>query len=254
MGLLAAGVAVGDGVPEGEGVGVAFDFAAIDAVGRLAASAASATRVHSFFIGRPLLGMFGVLNGTSRSQSLATLAFHLAKKSPAARQARKNSLRDRNTNTRYLPTMRAVLQRVSSASVTIENEITGAIAAGLLVFLGVEETDTADDIDWLAAKIVNLRLFHDDTGVMNRSVLDSGGGILLISQFTLFASTKKGTRPSWHRAANPDRAIPLYEAMITRLNTHLDRPIATGRFGARMEVSLVNDGPVTLLLDTKARE
>jgi D-tyrosyl-tRNA(Tyr) deacylase len=150
--------------------------------------------------------------------------------------------------------MRAVLQRVSSASVTIENAITGEIDGGLLVLLGIEETDTEEDIDWLSAKIVNLRIFRDDEGNLNRSVLETGGGILLISQFTLFASTKKGTKPSWHRAAKPAVAIPLYETMIARLSVQLDRPVATGRFGAMMQVSLVNDGPVTLLLDTKARE
>jgi len=150
--------------------------------------------------------------------------------------------------------MRAVIQRVSSASVTIENETVGAIAGGLLVLLGIEEADTTEDLAWLAGKIVNLRLFVDEEGAMSRSVLESGDGILLISQFTLFASTKKGTKPSWHRAAKPAVAIPLYEAMIARLSAALDRPIATGRFGAMMQVSLVNDGPVTLLLDTKARE
>jgi len=150
--------------------------------------------------------------------------------------------------------MRAVLQRVTSASVSIENEIAGAIDHGLLVLLGIEETDTTEDIDWLAAKIVNLRLFVDAEGAMNRSVLDCGAGLLLISQFTLFASTKKGTKPSWHRAAKPAAAIPLYEAMITALTAALGRPIATGRFGAMMQVALVNDGPVTLVLDTKARE
>jgi len=150
--------------------------------------------------------------------------------------------------------MRAVIQRVSSASVSIENETVGAIDGGLLVLLGIEEADTADDIEWLAAKIVNLRLFVDEEGAMSRSVLESGGGLLLISQFTLFASTKKGTKPSWHRAAKPAVAIPLYEAMTTSLTAALGCPIATGRFGAMMQVSLVNDGPVTLLLDTKARE
>ena len=137
---------------------------------------------------------------------------------------------------------------------TIENETVGAIAGGLLVLLGIEEADTTEDLAWLAGKIVNLRLFVDEEGAMSRSVLESGDGILLISQFTLFASTKKGTKPSWHRAAKPAVAIPLYEAMIARLSAALDRPIATGRFGAMMQVSLVNDGPVTLLLDTKARE
>ena len=150
--------------------------------------------------------------------------------------------------------MRAVIQRVSSASVTIEREIHGSIARGLVVFLGVESTDTDEDLEWLAAKIVNLRLFADETGALVRSVLESAGGLLLISQFTLFASTRKGTKPSWHRAAKPDLAIPLYEAMIARLTTLLGRPIATGRFGAMMEVALVNDGPITLLLDSKARE
>jgi D-tyrosyl-tRNA(Tyr) deacylase len=150
--------------------------------------------------------------------------------------------------------MRAVIQRVSSASVTIEGEITGAIDAGLVVLLGVEETDTPEDAEWLAGKIVNLRLFVDETGSMNRSVLETGGGILLISQFTLFASTKKGTKPSWHRAAKPPVAIPLYEATIVKLAAALGRPIVTGRFGAMMQIALVNDGPVTLLLDTKVRE
>ena len=150
--------------------------------------------------------------------------------------------------------MRAIIQRVSSASVTIENEICGRIARGLVVLLGIEATDTADDVEWLAGKIVNLRLFRDETGALNRRVAECEGGILLISQFTLYASTKKGTKPSWHRAAKPDVAIPLYEAMIARLTALLGRPIATGRFAAMMQVALVNDGPVTLLLDTKTRE
>ncbi|MEP6670698.1 MAG: D-aminoacyl-tRNA deacylase [Chthoniobacter sp.] len=150
--------------------------------------------------------------------------------------------------------MRAVIQRVSSASVTIEGEVAGRIEAGLVVLLGIEEADTTEDSAWLAAKMVNLRLFVDETGAMNRSVLESGGGLLLVSQFTLFASTKKGARPSWHRAAKPPVAIPLYEAMIAQLTAALGRPIATGRFGEMMQVALVNDGPVTLLLDTKARE
>jgi D-tyrosyl-tRNA(Tyr) deacylase len=150
--------------------------------------------------------------------------------------------------------MRAVIQRVNSASVTIAAEVTGSIERGLVVLLGIEEADATDDVDWLAAKIVNLRLFPDETGAMNRSVLDLGGGVLVVSQFTLFASTKKGTKPSWHRAAKPEVAIPLYEAMIGRLSALLGRPAAAGRFGAMMQVALVNDGPVTLLLDTKARE
>ena len=150
--------------------------------------------------------------------------------------------------------MRAVIQRVTSASVTIEGEIVGAIDRGLLVLIGKEEADSVEDIEWLAQKIVNLRIFADEAGVMNRSVIDIGGGILLVSQFTLFASTKKGTRPSWHRAAKPDVAIPLYETMTRRLGELLGRPIATGRFGAMMQVALVNDGPVTLIIDSKARE
>ena len=137
---------------------------------------------------------------------------------------------------------------------SIETAVAGRIDHGLLVFLGIEEADTAEDIAWLAGKIVGLRLFVDETGAMNRSVLEQGGGILIISQFTLFASTKKGTKPSWHRAAKPAVAIPLYESMIGKLAEALGRPVATGRFGAMMQVALVNDGPVTLLLDTKARE
>ena len=150
--------------------------------------------------------------------------------------------------------MRAVIQRVTSASVSIDQEVSGTIDGGLVVLLGIEEADTAEDVEWLAGKMVNLRLFTDDAGAMNRSVLETGGNILLISQFTLFASTKKGTKPSWHRAAKPAVAIPLYEAMIAKLNDVLGKSIATGRFGAMMQVSLVYDGPVTLVLDTKARE
>ncbi len=150
--------------------------------------------------------------------------------------------------------MRAVIQRVSSASVTIESTVTGRIDHGLVVFLGVEDTDTPEDVEWLGGKIVNLRLFADASGATKRSLRETGGGILLISQFTLFASTKKGTAPSWHRAAKPEKAIPLYEAMIARLAELRGGPIATGRFGAMMQVALVNDGPVTLWLDSKARE
>lgn len=152
------------------------------------------------------------------------------------------------------PVMRAVLQRVKNASVTVESNLTGQIDQGLVIFLGVEETDTAADAEWLGGKIVNLRLFNDQSGAMTRSLIDTGGGLLLVSQFTLFASTKKGTKPSWHRAAKPEQAVPLYEAMAVRLASLLGRPIATGRFGAMMQVALVNDGPVTLLLDSKARE
>jgi len=150
--------------------------------------------------------------------------------------------------------MRAVIQRVTSASVTVESEVTGSIDHGFVVLLGVEEADTGEDIDWLVAKIVNLRLFADQSGAMNQSVVDCGGGLLVISQFTLFASTKKGTKPSWHRAAKPDVAIPLYEQAVAKFSAALGRSVAIGRFGAMMRVALVNDGPVTLLLDTKARE
>ena len=150
--------------------------------------------------------------------------------------------------------MRAVIQRVASASVAVEGETIGAIGRGLLVLVGKEDADTADDIDWLAAKIIGLRIFPDEAGAMHRSVRDIGGDILLVSQFTLFASTKKGTRPSWHRAAKPEIAIPLYETMTQKLGELLGHPIQTGRFGAMMQVSLVNDGPVTLIIDTKVRE
>ncbi len=150
--------------------------------------------------------------------------------------------------------MRAVIQRVASASVAVEGETVGAIGRGLLVLVGKEDADTAGDIDWLAAKIIGLRIFPDEAGAMHRSVRDIGGDILLVSQFTLFASTKKGTRPSWHRAAKPEIAIPLYETMTQKLGELLGHPIQTGRFGAMMQVSLVNDGPVTLIIDTKVRE
>lgn len=150
--------------------------------------------------------------------------------------------------------MRAVIQRVSSASVMVAGEQVGAINHGLLVLLGVEETDAAGDADWLAARLVALRLFCDESGAMNHDVREAGGGLLVVSQFTLFASTKKGTRPSWHRAAKPAHAIPLYEVAVARLQELLGRPVQTGRFGAMMDLHLVNDGPVTLILDSRARE
>lgn len=150
--------------------------------------------------------------------------------------------------------MRAVIQRVSQASVTIGGKITGRIETGLVVLLGVEAPDTAEDIEWLSGKIVRLRVFPDADGVMNRSVQEVGGGILLISQFTLFASTKKGNRPSYIRAAPPPIAIPLYEQFVARLALDLGKPVATGEFGADMQVNLINDGPVTILIDSKARE
>ncbi|MBP9902546.1 MAG: D-aminoacyl-tRNA deacylase [Verrucomicrobiota bacterium] len=150
--------------------------------------------------------------------------------------------------------MRAVVQRVNSASVAIGGETRAAIKQGLLILLAIEETDTRADLEWLSGKIVRLRVFNDAAGVMNCSVQETGGAILLISQFTLFASTKKGNRPSYTRSARPEIAIPLYEQFITRLTQDLGQPIQTGEFGAHMQVSLVNDGPVTILIDSKARE
>jgi D-tyrosyl-tRNA(Tyr) deacylase len=150
--------------------------------------------------------------------------------------------------------MRAVIQRVSSARVTVESEVTGEVGRGLLVLLGVGQTDTEADARWLAVKIAALRIFEDDAGKMNRSVVDVSGGILVVSQFTLFASTRKGTRPSFNDAAKPDLAIPLYEAFNRHAAAALGRPVATGRFAAKMDVALVNDGPVTLIIDTATRE
>lgn len=150
--------------------------------------------------------------------------------------------------------MRAVVQRVLSASVAIAEEPRAEICSGLLILLGIEEADTTDDIEWLSGKITRLRIFADDGGVMNRSVHEAGGDILVVSQFTLFASTKKGNRPSYIRAARPETAIPLYEQFLARLEADLGRPVHRGKFGADMKVALVNDGPVTILIDTKARE
>ena len=150
--------------------------------------------------------------------------------------------------------MRVVLQRVSSASVAIAGRVAGQIERGLLVLVGIEAADTAADGDWLAQKITKLRLFGDANGHMNLSVADLNGGILLISQFTLHASTQKGTRPSFHQAARAELARPLYEQFIAQLSAELGRPIATGEFGAMMQVALVNDGPVTLAIDSKVRE
>jgi len=150
--------------------------------------------------------------------------------------------------------MRVVIQRVSSASVTIAGRMTGRIGPGLLVFVGIEAADTATDGEWLAQKLVKLRIFADDAGQMNKSVADITGGVLLISQFTLHASTQKGTRPSFNQAARPEHAKSLYEQFIAQLATALGRPVATGEFGAMMDVALVNDGPVTLIIDSKQRE
>jgi D-tyrosyl-tRNA(Tyr) deacylase len=150
--------------------------------------------------------------------------------------------------------MRAVIQRVTQASVTIDGQVRAAIGPGLLVLVGIEEADGPEDIEWLAGKIVRLRIFADDQGLMNRSVQEMGGKILVVSQFTLHASTKKGNRPSYIRAARPEVAQPLYEALVRRLGELLGQPVATGEFGAQMQVALVNDGPVTILIDTKSRE
>jgi len=150
--------------------------------------------------------------------------------------------------------MRAVVQRVSSASVSIEGAVVGSIGPGLLVLLGVAEGDTPADGAWLAQKIAQLRIFSDGADRMNRSVQDIAGGVLVVSQFTLFASTRKGTRPSFNAAAAPELANSLYQDFVRQLESLLGRPVPTGRFGAMMQVALVNDGPVTLLIDTKTRE
>jgi D-tyrosyl-tRNA(Tyr) deacylase len=150
--------------------------------------------------------------------------------------------------------MRVVIQRVAEASVTVEGKITGVIEKGLLVLMGVEDADTQEDLEWISGKIVNLRIFDDENGVMNKSVLDIGGGILLVSQFTLHASTKKGNRPSYIKASKPEIAIPIYEGMIAQLSKDLSKPVATGIFGADMKVRLLNDGPVTIVMDSKNKE
>ncbi|MCQ6960321.1 D-aminoacyl-tRNA deacylase [Mucilaginibacter aquariorum] len=150
--------------------------------------------------------------------------------------------------------MRAVIQRVSEASCKVDGEITGQIGIGFMILLGVEDADTDEDLQWLAQKITGLRVFSDENGLMNKALADIGGDILLISQFTLFAQTKKGNRPSFIRAARPDKAIPMYEKMISVLESITGKKIATGIFGADMKVSLVNDGPVTITIDTKVRE
>jgi len=147
--------------------------------------------------------------------------------------------------------MIAVIQRVSESSVKINGKIKSEIGNGLMVLLGIENTDGSDDIDWLCKKIVNLRIFNDDLGVMNRSLLDMQGELLLISQFTLYASTKKGNRPSYIKAAKPEIAVPLYEKCIIAFEKALGKPIQVGEFGADMKVSLTNDGPVTIIIDSK---
>ncbi|MGZ5136015.1 MAG: D-aminoacyl-tRNA deacylase [Flavitalea sp.] len=150
--------------------------------------------------------------------------------------------------------MRVVIQRVSTASVEVDQKITGQIEKGLLVLLGIEDADDDEDIKWLCNKIVNLRIFNDEEGVMNKSVLEVEGNILLVSQFTLHASTKKGNRPSYIRASKPEIAIPMYEKMIAELQIALGKKIEAGIFGADMKVQLLNDGPVTIVVDTKEKE
>ena len=150
--------------------------------------------------------------------------------------------------------MRAVIQRVREASVTIDGNVHGSIGNGYMILLGVCEEDTQDDVEWLVKKIVNLRVFDDENGVMNRSIMDVSGDCLVVSQFTLFASYKKGNRPSWLRAARHEISVPLYELFCRRMSEEMDRPVATGVFGADMKVALINDGPVTICMDTKNKE
>jgi D-tyrosyl-tRNA(Tyr) deacylase len=150
--------------------------------------------------------------------------------------------------------MRAVIQRVSHASCSIEGVISGEIGTGFMVLLGIEDSDTDEDMTWLAQKIANMRVFSDESGLMNKALAEVQGNILLVSQFTLFAATKKGNRPGFTRSARPEYAIPLYEKMIVELTKLTDTKIQTGVFGADMQISLVNDGPVTICIDTKARE
>jgi D-tyrosyl-tRNA(Tyr) deacylase len=150
--------------------------------------------------------------------------------------------------------MRAVIQRVLKATVTIEGEVKSKIGLGLLILLGIEEADTLEDIDWLCGKISKLRIFDDENGIMNLSVQDVNGEIIVVSQFTLHASTKKGNRPSYIKAAKPEIAIPLYESFVKKLEEEIGKSVQTGEFGAMMEIALVNDGPVTIVIDTKNRE
>jgi len=150
--------------------------------------------------------------------------------------------------------MRVVIQRVKSSSVTINGKVRSSTGRGLLVFVGIEDADTSADAAWLAAKVVNMRLFDDSDGVMNLSVIEAGGEIMIVSQFTLHASTRKGNRPSYIRAARPEKAIPLYEEFIAHTGDLLGRSVSTGIFGAMMDVELINDGPVTIITDSRSRE
>lgn len=150
--------------------------------------------------------------------------------------------------------MRAVIQRVTKASCTVDNQITGQIQKGLMILLGVEEADTTEDLKWLGQKFINLRIFEDEQGMMNKSIQDVDGNILLVSQFTLFAQTKKGNRPSFIRAAKPDKAKPMYEEMALLLSQLLQKEVQLGIFGAHMKIDLLNDGPVTIVMDTKDKD
>lgn len=150
--------------------------------------------------------------------------------------------------------MRAVIQRASNASVTIEGQVTASVGAGFLILLGIETADSKEDADWLAGKIAGLRVFSDEAGLMNKDLTDIEGEVLVVSQFTLHASYKKGNRPSFIKAARPEQAIPLYEYFIEQLSQRIGKPVATGIFGADMKVALVNDGPVTIIMDTKNKE
>jgi D-tyrosyl-tRNA(Tyr) deacylase len=150
--------------------------------------------------------------------------------------------------------MRAIIQRVTHASCRVDDQITGEIQQGFLVLLGIEDADEQEDLDWLAQKIAGIRIFSDENGLMNKSLADVDGNILLISQFTLFAATKRGNRPGFTRAARPDKAIPLYEQMVRKLSELIGKEVQTGIFGADMKISLLNDGPVTISIDTKNKE
>ncbi|MET6991534.1 D-aminoacyl-tRNA deacylase [Sediminicola arcticus] len=150
--------------------------------------------------------------------------------------------------------MRAIVQRVSKASVTVDGEVISKIDNGLLILLGIEDADEQEDLEWLSRKIVNLRIFNDSEGVMNQSLIENGGNVIVVSQFTLHASTKKGNRPSYIKAAKPVVAIPLYEKFVTQMEQDLGQKVGTGIFGADMKVELVNDGPVTIAIDTKNKE
>lgn len=150
--------------------------------------------------------------------------------------------------------MRIVIQRVSHASVTIERSVKSSIQKGYLILVGIEDSDSSEDVDWLVRKVINLRVFNDEKGIMNRSIIEVDGEILVISQFTLFASYKKGNRPSWHRAGNHEHSIPLYEEFCHKLSKEMGKDVGSGVFGADMKVELLNDGPVTICMDTKNKE